>query len=526
MSNKKTLLIVLSAFLAVLIAILAICGVFLIKGSGASDVYQKQLNVADKYVESGDYDQAIAAYKSAIQADPDQDAPYFQLATLYIRLSRLSDAKAILEEGIAKTSSQRLIELYETYFGDNNGSSAPDDTDKVATQDEVFLSNYICDTVANYSFDNYKVQYSGINIQKDQKVYSVRMTGFNGVLYFINEAGNPDSVNESTGLPYDGVRPNYVVLDDLSPLFEGIDNHPISIEQLPELGAEKVTTSENKELGKFVKFLYRHCYVEVSLNSENCIVLDAANKLYSEFGTGAADAQNKEYKGTVKVVSATTGCGVQNAKIVVRPGVNAQTGTAVCETKSGSNGEFTVSLAVGKYTVEVNCEGYVVEYFDLEVFSTGVFSIETVTISPVLADGEIRIVLEWGDHPRDLDSHLIDDAGTDQVYYIRRTWRVSGETIAELDVDDTNGYGPETITVYDPSINFTYCVNDFTRTGDMFSRTDITVKVYLSDGSSQVFTVPNTSENANGWCVFSYINGSIVPVNTIVSGSSAFRYYN
>ena len=51
----------------------------------------------------------------------------------------------------------------------------------------------------------------------------------------------------------------------------------------------------------------------------------------------------------------------------------------------------------------------------------------------------LRVVLTWGKTPDDLDSHMIFLATT--------LLENKTGTDAELDVDDTDSYGPETITL-------------------------------------------------------------------------------
>ena len=65
----------------------------------------------------------------------------------------------------------------------------------------------------------------------------------------------------------------------------------------------------------------------------------------------------------------------------------------------------------------------------------------TYAISPVMRnlDG-MRIVLNWGASPSDLDSHLVYPGN--HVYFSQKEG-----TDANLDVDDTDSYGPETITI-------------------------------------------------------------------------------
>lgn len=65
----------------------------------------------------------------------------------------------------------------------------------------------------------------------------------------------------------------------------------------------------------------------------------------------------------------------------------------------------------------------------------------TYAISPVMEnlDG-LRVVLTWGKTPEDLDSHMIFPGNN--IFFGNQKG-----TDAELDVDDTDSYGPETITL-------------------------------------------------------------------------------
>ena len=65
----------------------------------------------------------------------------------------------------------------------------------------------------------------------------------------------------------------------------------------------------------------------------------------------------------------------------------------------------------------------------------------TYALSPVLKDlNSMRIVLNWGQSPLDLDSHL--SYKNQHVY-----WDNKQGQDANLDVDDTDSYGPETVTI-------------------------------------------------------------------------------
>lgn len=68
----------------------------------------------------------------------------------------------------------------------------------------------------------------------------------------------------------------------------------------------------------------------------------------------------------------------------------------------------------------------------------------------------MRIVLSWGDHPIDMDSHLVFDR--DHISFNHKKG-----SKAWLDVDSRNGYGPETITIGERKTgsNYLYAVHTF-----------------------------------------------------------------
>ena len=217
-----------------------------------------------------------------------------------------------------------------------------------------------------------------------------------------------------------------------------------------------------------------------------------------------------------------TGGGVANANVYV---YEEETQELVFETVTDDNGDCKLELIAGIYVVQVECEGFIIEAFAIEIYSSGICSVESLVVSPELVSGEMRIVLEWGDYPSDLDSYLVDSYGDVAINYQDKYWYDGDNLLGELDVDDTSSYGPETITVYDTTQNFTYYVHDFSNTGMMFSREDVTVKVYLPGASApQVYTIPVTGGDGRGWCVFSWVNGRIVTQDYEVGGRDNFTH--
>ncbi|MGA7437449.1 MAG: tetratricopeptide repeat protein [Luteibacter sp.] len=125
----------------------------------------------------------------------------------------------------------------------------------------------------------------------------------------------------------------------------------------------------------------------------------------------------------------------------------------------------------------------------------------TYALSPVMhnLDG-MRIVLTWGKHPTDLDSHISYPGN--HIYFSHKTG-----TDANLDVDDTTSYGPETITLErkHEGETYVYSVHDYVDRDDPRSTelSDSQAKVFVYIGQSLVRTyyVP-TEKQGNLWTVF------------------------
>lgn len=115
----------------------------------------------------------------------------------------------------------------------------------------------------------------------------------------------------------------------------------------------------------------------------------------------------------------------------------------------------------------------------------------------ILTSDEFRIVLTWGADPRDLDSHFsfpLETGERTKIWYSARD--VSGR--ASLDVDDTDGYGPETTTFFirNKTTNqvipgvYRFSVHHYSGTSNI-SNSGATVRLYLQNGTIQTFLPPS-----------------------------------
>lgn len=232
---------------------------------------------------------------------------------------------------------------------------------------------------------------------------------------------------------------------------------------------------------------------------------------------------------------ARTGTPIPNAVVRFFLGTGTDTtGYRFPDLVTNALGQFTTTLAIGSYVYAVYAPQRLTLVTQLSVIDTTATQITATVTDPVPA-GQMRIVLNWGRLPSDLDSHLTGDSTTTagrpryHVYYANRVVRfANGDTIAYLDVDDVTSYGPETITIYRffPG-TLRYKIHDYTNrssTGShyMSDSSQAVVRVYTSAGLIREDRI-RTGVAGNQWYVYD-INGAtqqITFVNTIRDGVSS-----
>lgn len=139
----------------------------------------------------------------------------------------------------------------------------------------------------------------------------------------------------------------------------------------------------------------------------------------------------------------------------------------------------------------------------------------TYALIPVLKDlNSMRIVLNWGQSPLDLDSHL--SYKNQHVY-----WDNKQGQDANLDVDDTDAYGPETVTI-DKRLDgqyYVYLVHDYSDRATLntanLSNSQAKVMVYVCESLIRSYYIP-TGLTGNLWTVFRISpEGEIQDINRI-----------
>lgn len=251
----------------------------------------------------------------------------------------------------------------------------------------------------------------------------------------------------------------------------------------------------------------------------------------ASFGNFTIQETTETYSlGTIMLAPASEESGIINGRIIdastedtfiptvslsLFEGINQTTGTAIdAQTSADADNittyEFT-DVAPGSYTLLAQKAGYADSFINVVSIgeSTKIFQISMS--SDITAEGGLRIVLSWNEHPRDIDSHLITPAiegeSSYHVYYAD-PGSLENAPYAGLDRDDVTSYGPETVTIdqFFPG-TYIYSVRYFSGEGALATSGAI-VKVYDINGLLHTFNVPPTvgsipSEFDDEWVVFS-----------------------
>ena len=153
-----------------------------------------------------------------------------------------------------------------------------------------------------------------------------------------------------------------------------------------------------------------------------------------------------------------------------------------------------------------------------------------LSLSPANLTG-LRLVLNWGDRPRDLDAHLLVPAIENREYEVAYPASQRGSLTqapyAFLDVDRTDGFGPETVTIaqLQPGTYGYFVQNYREEQGDTgrFPESGATVQVYGDQGLLLTIPVP-TAGDGEFWdvCAIDGVTGTIA-VRGLLSSSRPTR---
>lgn len=238
-----------------------------------------------------------------------------------------------------------------------------------------------------------------------------------------------------------------------------------------------------------------------------CYAQSKQSKFNDRFEDAFEEEENQNL--TLRFFNALDGEPISNALITIE-GSNRY--------KSDDKGKirFSIPQEDGFVHFKFEKDQFITSDFKIEVIAGTLFS-NRFSVSPKLNLNDIRIVLDWEASPKDLDAHFIKKGGYHISY---RNTRILADGNGELDRDDKDGYGPETITIsnVDDLGEYTYTVHDYTNQNNarnsMLTKSRASVKVFGEGKLLYVFTVPEIGTGTH-WEVFKILEGDFISINTV-----------
>ena len=223
------------------------------------------------------------------------------------------------------------------------------------------------------------------------------------------------------------------------------------------------------------------------------------------------------------ITNALTGSGLEGVTLDVRSGWNNTTeGEVLTTVTTSASGHYTVTLPIGNYTLCATKNGFISSSINIVVPKNACF-LKNGAMTPVISGDDYRIVLNWGADPRDLDSHLVGSTSSNSsfhVYYGSKYAYDGGMEVCNLDVDDTSGYGPETITLKaNNSTPYYYYIYHYSGNKSI-SQSGARIDVYQGQNLIATFNAPTDQGTDRYWNVFAIVDGRLVVNNTITSSAN------
>jgi len=223
-----------------------------------------------------------------------------------------------------------------------------------------------------------------------------------------------------------------------------------------------------------------------------------------------------------RIRDALTGSGLPNASVRLRQGMDTRTGSIVATAATDVLGDYAfTSVPAGIYTAQVSATGYATGYFTLRVVGSQANATQDAAVPPDGVASVYRIVLTWDAAPADLDAHLTGPAegGTRYHVYAAQPTFVIGTTMyAQIELDATAGFGPETISLFERLTGVhRFSVHDATNrledSSTALANSGARVDVYRGANLEATFHVPVGTGTL--WTVFELDGTVITPVGEV-----------
>ena len=112
--SKKVLIVALTILVATVVIVIAVMAVH---SNNPERRLKKQLELGERYLSELNYEQAVAAYRVAIEIDPKSVDAYLGLAVAYVGMDEYEEAVKSLTEGYEITKDAIILEsVADTYI--------------------------------------------------------------------------------------------------------------------------------------------------------------------------------------------------------------------------------------------------------------------------------------------------------------------------------------------------------------------------------------------------------------------------
>lgn len=239
-----------------------------------------------------------------------------------------------------------------------------------------------------------------------------------------------------------------------------------------------------------------------------------SGEIEANFNLAAAPVATGTLSGFVR--NAATGAPIS--------GVRVSLSNSTLSDTSAVNGAFRIpGVPVGNTVITASLAGFAPSTLNATVRTNETTTV-SLSVSPILDEGQIRITINWlrnpSGQPRDLDLHLYGprEGSTScfRVYFLTPGF-LNSNPFAQLEVDNISVSGvPPTETIRIARLfpgTYTLFVNNYSGGANVLSQSQAQIAVFRGDRQVATYTVPNGPEEI--WNVFTIdgATGQIRPVN-------------
>ncbi|WP_435979735.1 carboxypeptidase regulatory-like domain-containing protein [Psychrobacter sp. DM4] len=217
-------------------------------------------------------------------------------------------------------------------------------------------------------------------------------------------------------------------------------------------------------------------------------------------------------------VADTDGVRINNA-LVKGDGINY---SAITTAATNSNGDFSLPVRRDSKMLVLAQNGNRTSNAKSIVTANGNYRITDGCLTVSTENDNLSIRLTWGAQPEDVDSHLLTPSG-DHIFF-GNEGRLSAAPFANLDIDDTDSFGPEFITVRNLMIGrYRYGVENFSETKNPGLKNS-PVNVFLTGPTIRSRTLTPTLNDNNIDSIFWYSFDLVVDERCNITYESVNRW--